>query len=70
MRRCTAGASTHRISNIIVAPTSAVLPDGIEGRRHLDDIAADEVEPVERADHVLRLGGREAADLGVPVPGA
>ena len=35
----------------------------IEGRRDLDDVAADEVEPVEAADHALRLGGREAADL-------
>src|SRR6185312_8786343 len=35
----------------------------VEGRRHLDDIAADEVKPVEQAKHPLRLGGREAADL-------
>ena len=35
----------------------------VERRRHLDDVAADEVETVEAADHALRLGRREAADL-------
>src|ERR1051326_5383572 len=40
----------------------------IEGRRHLDDIAANEVEPVEQADHALRLGSGEAADFGCAGP--
>ncbi len=30
-RRLTASATTHRISNIMVAPTRAVLPDGSNG---------------------------------------
>src|SRR5579862_8792002 len=35
----------------------------VEGWRDLDDIAADEVEPGEAAQHLLRLGGRVAANL-------
>src|SRR6266540_424849 len=36
---------------------------GIEGRRHLYDVAPDQIEALQTADHALRLGGRKAADL-------
>src|SRR5262249_56886390 len=37
---------------------------GVEGRRDLDDVAADEVEALQAADQALRLARGEAADLG------
>ena len=36
---------------------------GVEGRRHLDHIAADQVEAAQAADHLLGVEGRVAADL-------
>ncbi len=37
---------------------------GGERRRHLDEIRADDVQPVEQSNHLLCLAGGEAADLG------
>src|SRR4029077_3407063 len=36
----------------------------VEGRRQLHEIGSDELDAIEKAQHLLRLEGREAADLG------
>src|SRR5215216_7272333 len=35
----------------------------IKGRRHLDDVTADQIEALQAADHALRLGRGEASYL-------
>jgi len=42
----------------------------VVGRRDLDDVGPDDAEVGERAQGGEQLPGREAARLGVPVPGA
>ena len=45
------------------APTRAVPPDWIEGRRNLDHVGADEIEAAEAAHELERLARGQAADL-------
>ena len=56
-------AITQRSSNMMVAPTSAVLPLGSKGGDTSTTSPPTEVEALQAAQHVLRLQRRQAADL-------
>ena len=67
--RPTVSASRHRISNIIWAPVSPVVPEGSKGGATSTTSPATMSRAAQSPQHLLGLPGGEAADLGGPGAG-